>query len=602
VATIREFLEARTAYPTSYADDGETLLFVSNLTGTAQLHERAPDGTVRQRTFESEPVLGSHLAVRDRVLVVRDDGGNERTQLYLLGDDGSLEPLVVDPAAMHTPGGCTLDGRLLAYRTNRRNGVDFDVVVRDLDTGAERVVYDGGGYVVAEGFSPDAAWYAITKLTDRSGDNDLYLLGLDSGEVVLVAPHEEPATVSGPAWVADGSSFYFSTDVGRDTTAVARYDLATRSWAYVLEPGWETACRTDPSGTRLLVATNEEGWTRAELRDPASLELVAAVPLPGRGVCSEWTFSRDGATLAFSYSSPLVPGDVWALDTASGALTRLTESPSAVDPATLASPEQCRFDSFDGLSVPLFLYPPTTGPPERGAPVVVWVHGGPEGQSRPAWNPLIAYLASRGYAVCVPNVRGSTGYGKAYQALDDRRLRLDSVADLASLHDWLAASEGLDATRAALFGGSYGGYMVLAGLTFQPERWAAGVDVVGISSLVTFLENTSGYRRRFREREYGFLDTDREFLHEASPLTHVDRLRAPLLIIHGANDPRVPLSEAEQLHDTLARKGIRTELLVYPDEGHGLQKLVNRLDAYPRAVDFLDQVLAGAEERARPLR
>jgi dipeptidyl aminopeptidase/acylaminoacyl peptidase len=206
------------------------------------------------------------------------------------------------------------------------------------------------------------------------------------------------------------------------------------------------------------------------------------------------------------------------------------------------------------------------------------------------FSPLISGLALAGHAVLVPNVRGSVGYGKRWYSLDDVRLRLDSVADMAAIHAYLPEL-GLDPTRSALWGGSYGGYMVLAGLAFQPELWAAGVDIVGISSLVTFLENTSAYRRATREREYGSLDHDRDFLAEASPLTRIDDIRAPLFVIHGANDPRVPLSEAHQLQAALAAKSIPCELRVYGDEGHGLAKRANRLDAYPAAFEFLARQL-----------
>jgi dipeptidyl aminopeptidase/acylaminoacyl peptidase len=223
------------------------------------------------------------------------------------------------------------------------------------------------------------------------------------------------------------------------------------------------------------------------------------------------------------------------------------------------------------------------------------IHGGPEAQWRPwfhtSFAPLTQHLVSRGYAVASPNVRGSTGYGKRFEHLDDVRLRLDSVRDLASLHAWLAAQPGVDGSRAVLYGRSYGGYMVLAGLAFQPELWAAGIEMVGISSLVTFLENTSDYRRAAREREYGSLAHDRDFLLEASPITHVESIRAPLFIRHGANDPRVPLSESEEIARVLGEKGIRCELLVYPDEGHSIAKLSNRIDSFTRAVSFLDEVL-----------
>ncbi len=244
--------------------------------------------------------------------------------------------------------------------------------------------------------------------------------------------------------------------------------------------------------------------------------------------------------------------------------------------------------SFDGEQVPVFVYRPTG--PDRGS-TVVHVHGGPEGAAMRGWSPVVSALAADGHTVVVPNVRGSAAYGKRWYSLDDRELRLDSVKDLAAIHAWLP-SIGCDPSRAALWGGSYGGYMVLAGLAFQPSLWAAGVDIVGIASLVTFLENTSDYRRATREREYGYLATDREFLESASPLSRVDDMRAPLLVIHGANDPRVPLSEAEQITGALTKRGVPCRLLVYPDEGHGLAKLKNKLDAHPQALAFLREHLS----------
>jgi dipeptidyl aminopeptidase/acylaminoacyl peptidase len=214
------------------------------------------------------------------------------------------------------------------------------------------------------------------------------------------------------------------------------------------------------------------------------------------------------------------------------------------------------------------------------------VHGGPESRFVPRYDPFIIRLVAAGIAVVAPNVRGSAGWGRRFTSLDDRRLRLNSVRDLSALHGSLA-ERAIDATRVAVIGASYGGYMTLAALAFSPDLWAAGIATVGISSLVTFLENTSPYRRRFREVEYGFLDTDRDFLVEASPITRVADMRAPLMLVHGANDPRVPVGEARQLHEMLRARGVDSELLIYDDEGHGLAKRVNRLDAYPRMFDFL---------------
>jgi dipeptidyl aminopeptidase/acylaminoacyl peptidase len=260
------------------------------------------------------------------------------------------------------------------------------------------------------------------------------------------------------------------------------------------------------------------------------------------------------------------------------------------------SPELVRYPTFDKEGaeerrIPAWFFKPR-GAGEGPMPAVVIVHGGPESQFRPYFNWFAQYLLSQGYAVLAPNVRGSTGYGKAYGHLDDVRKRMDSVADLAYGAKWLAAQAAIDSDRLVVYGGSYGGFMVLSSLTTYPEIWAAGVDIVGISNFVTFLENTSEYRRAHREAEYGSLANDRDFLQEISPLSHVDRIEAPLLVIHGTNDPRVPVSEARQLVSALEERGVPTELLVFEDEGHGLVKLKNKQVAYPAIVRFLAEQLA----------
>lgn len=601
---LRDYLEIRTAAPTSFSSDGGRVAVSSDLSGTAQLYRVGRDGgSLVALTAEAEPVSGGYLPGRGGLLVAMDAGGNERHQLYLLDDEpaAKLRPFVVEPEFIHRPGGTTRDGRFVAYASNRRNGVDFDVYVREIPGSAvaggaagERLVFDAGGWCQPVGFSPDGRWLGVARLTERNGDNDLWLVDLAAepgpAALVHVSPHDDEAAFGAPAWLADSSGFHFATDTGRDRSALARYDLARRGWDYVLERPGDVDALADPSGSRLLVVTGVEGYTEAEVVDPASLARVAEVPLPGRGVAG-FVWSRSGRDLAYQFTSPVEPGDAWRFDVETGYTARLTRSPRAVPADELVEPELRRYRSFDGEQVPVFLFRPRRPAGARPAPVVVWVHGGPEGQLLPSFLPVIQYLVGRGYAVAAPNVRGSTGYGKRWHHLDDVRRRLDSVADLGALHDWLGTQPGLDPSRTALVGGSYGGYMVTAGLVFQPERWAAGVSIVGISSLVTFLENTSVWRRAVREREYGSLQHDREFLLEVSPLTHLDRLRAPLFLIHGANDPRVPVGEAQQLHAALTAKGISSELLVYSDEGHGLAKLGNRLDAWPRAAAFLDRVL-----------
>ena len=389
--------------------------------------------------------------------------------------------------------------------------------------------------------------------------------------------------------------FYASSNVGREFAAIVRHDLDTGETRTVPETGEGFDAKVISAGSAIIVIENRDGASTIWRYDPQTGERGGDIPLPEPGVAYAWFLeppivSPDGSRMHYTLSTPRLAGDVYRHDLTGGGTRRLTHSPAELAPYGLLAPELAEVSSFDGEQIPVFIFRPRSA--EARPPVVVHVHGGPEAQAMRLFDPVIQALAAAGYGVVVPNVRGSTGYGKRYASLDDTTQRLDSVRDLQSVHETLE-SLGFDPRRAVLWGGSYGGYMTLAGLAFQPSLWAAGVDIVGISNLVTFLENTSKYRRAHREREYGSLIDDRDFLSEASPLTHVDAIRAPLFVIHGQNDPRVPVGEAEQLVASLKRRGVRHELCVYDDEGHGLARLANQLDAYPRAIQFLDEVLGG---------
>jgi dipeptidyl aminopeptidase/acylaminoacyl peptidase len=589
VPSLRQLLEVSWGLPADVADDG-TALVRWNVPGSFQLYLVAPGGEPVQLTDLGEPATGWFVPGTDRILVSVDAGGNELEQLYLLDrvPGAALDPLVVEPDFLHVTPRISADGASLAYACNRRNGRDLDVYVRSLTTGDERCVFASGGYCEVTGFSPDGRWLAVLQLTERTGDNDLHVIDLVGDETFVVEPDEHDALFEAPAWLGDSSGFLFATNSGRDTAGIARFEIAARTWEYLLEGAWELSCFGGGSGRMLAVHANEDGHSRLSLHDPGSLTLRSRVELPDDGMIQGIVLSPDGSKLCFGFSSPRRTWDAWLLDTGTGDVRQLTRSPTRVPVDGLVAPSLDRYASFDGESIPYLVYRPATS---ARTPVVLEIHGGPEAQRRPMWIPLVQYFVSQGLAVVQPNVRGSTGYGKRFEHLDDGRLRLDTVRDVAALHDRLLGDEQLAADQTVLYGGSYGGYMVLACLAFEPERWAGGVAVVPISSFVTFLRNTSEYRRAFREREYGSLEHDLEFLVEASPITHVDRIKAPLFLIHGANDPRVPLGEAEQIHEALTARGIRSELLVYDDEGHGLQKLPNRLDAYPRAVAFIDEIL-----------
>lgn len=573
MADLRTLLELRQAYPLSWSRDGSWLLVASDLSGTRQLYQLPlATGELEQLTSYAEPVDGQ-LLPDDRLLLEIDEGGNERTQLYLDG-----EPLVVDPRYIHRSPHVSRDGTLLAYSTNRRNGLDFDIVVRRLESGEERS-FELGGLCAAGAFSPDGRWLVAGQLGELSGDSNLFLLEVETGEVVHVTPHEGSAEYMNVVWMPDSSGFLCATNEGRDTFAISRYTIGLR-WEVIRAGIWDLECFGDDTG-RLLVVANEDGYSRLE-----------GVSLPGDGLAEHVVFSPDGRRVAFAFSTATEPHQVWVYESDRGTLQKLTNLGSVEDGV---EPELHRVESFDGEPVPVFLFLPEG---EGPFPVVVTVHGGPESQWRPwyssGFGALTQYLVARGYAVAAPNVRGSTGYGKRFEHLDDVEKRLDSVTDLAALHAWLAARPEIDGSRAVVYGRSYGGYMVLAALAFQPELWAAGIEFVGISNLRTFLENTSVWRRAAREREYGPL-SDPELLHQLSPWSRLDAIKAPLFIEHGRNDPRVPVSESEAIHEELVRRGVRCELVIYEDEGHMVEKLANRVDVFERAASFLDEVLEPAE-------
>lgn len=644
-ALVRRLLLARSTELADVDATGTRLLLHGDSPGTRQLFELdlgerggraagsgahgATGGAMRQLTDLPEPVGAARYVPGRRALIAEiDAGGNELGQLRLIDlDDGSSRALTDDRAHAHHLAGVSPDGRLVAYCTNARNGIDFDLVLatlsrpaspggnvgeegpgggsrsaqQDAPSGERRVLYDGGGWCMpGGGFSPDGRYLSFLRPGPRPLDVDLLLYDLVEERLIVVDPHPgEAARVVAPAWIGP-QRLLVSSDVGRDLAAVVELDLDTGERRTLPGTGVEHDAEpyTSADGSTLLVLENRNGSDHLSLRDVESGKVLSVLPAFEPGVArvrlTAPMLTADGSAVFHTLSSPRLAGDVFAYDVATATGRRLTWSETPVPAEQLASPQAHDVASFDGERLPLFVFRPPSPEPAPGGgsspPVVVKVHGGPEAQAQLQYDPVAQALALSGFAVVVPNVRGSTGYGRRYAGLDDTTRRLDSVADLAAVHDWLAGA-GLDPDRAALWGGSYGGYMVLAGVAFQPERWAAGVDIVGISDLVTFLTNTSSYRRAHRELEYGSLERDREFLAAASPMRSVDAVRAPLFVVHGRNDPRVPVSEAEQLVERLRGNGVRCELSIYEDEGHGLQKLANRLDAYPRAIGFLADVL-----------
>jgi dipeptidyl aminopeptidase/acylaminoacyl peptidase len=578
-------------------DSDQRLLVGNDDSGSVQLYEVSPAGDWTQLTDLGEPCSGRYLPGERAVVVSADTGGTERAQLSLLRlDTGSLpgqlpalQPVVSNPDFIHD----LLDvqpGRLV-YATNRRNGVDFDIVTHTLVTGEEQVLWDGGGWFSEARVSPDGRWAVLSRLTLLPASSQLLLVETATGQVSPITDAEMPGDWSGVRWLPDSAGLLASSDAGSEFVSLRRFDLAGRRWSTLAQVdgcdlfGWPA-----PDGRRVAVVSTCDGVDELTVHgyDGSRLDAGQQVGFDHPGVLtfrSEPVWAADSAMLGMTFSSPVQPPEVYAWRGGNSAERRTTSNPTAATEG-LVQPSSARAPAPDGEQIPVLAMVPAA--PDGSA--VLIIHGGPEAATVRNWNPVAAAMTLAGHTVVLPNVRGSTGYGRRWLSMDDVEKRLDSVADLVAVRDWLPTL-GVDTGRLALYGGSYGGYMVLAGLAFYPELWAAGVDIVGVSSLVTFLQNTSAYRRAYREREYGRLEEDRAVLEAASPLPIIDRVRAPLLVIHGANDPRVPLSEAEQVVAAVRDNGIECELLVYPDEGHGLAKRANQLDAYPKVLDFLGRQL-----------
>jgi len=589
---FRLLLDTRTWVALDIDVDGRVLAGHDDL-GSQQLVEIASDGVRTPLTDLPSKCRGRYVPGCRQVVVEHDQGGDENFQLSLLdlsapsegpvGLDG-LTPLVRDEEHMNALLDVTESS--VVYSTNRRNGVDMDVVVRDLTTGEERVVYDGGGYVAGSEVSHDEKSVAVTMISLQPSSTAIVVT--DGTGTREATDPDERADHHVAGWTSDDVALVLMSDHDREFHAVLRLGRDGTWTSLVEEADHDLAASLSPDGTVMVVAHHLDGLDRLTVHRTdgthvADVDLEPVVPM-------SLVWAPDSSAFAVTAMTPTDPGSIVRVDARTGVSTVVVDGRDGVPAEVrdrLVTPTVHRISTADGEQIPCFRY---AAPGNTSGASVVHVHGGPEAEANRIFGAPHQALALAGFDVLVPNVRGSAGYGKRWVSLDDIELRLDSVADLAAIHDWLPAV-GLDPARSALWGGSYGGYMVLAGVSMQPDLWAAGVDIVGISSLVTFLENTSEYRRSVREREYGSLAHDREFLVRASPITYLDDIRAPLFVIHGANDPRVPLSEAEQIKAALDAKGVPCELRVYPDEGHGLAKRANRLDAYPAALEFLEHHL-----------
>jgi len=591
---IQPYLDIRGQSVPAYAPN-EAIAFFTSVTGVPQVWktERTNAYPV-QLTYGTQRAQFATFLPDGRLLYGSDRNSDENTQFYIANGDGSNTKRLLPgdgDDVRHEFSSISPDGHFVAFTSNAADRGVFNPYVLNLQTGALTALSPGPVEAYAGAFSHDGK--KVLVIARRSNfDSNLSVVDLKTRASIPFTKHTGNALFECAGFLPDNRTAVCTTDKGREFVTRALVDTKTGA-IHFLEPDRYDADDLTLSGDGKLAAyvRNVDGNGRLVVSNAATGKTLLVPQPPERaGVPSDLAFDAPAKHLAYTFSGGQHPGEILETDMASGkTIGRTRASLAGLSRSSFIEPKLITWKSFDGRTISGWLYKPaSTG---GSYPVVLDIHGGPEGQTRPTFAPIDQYFAAHGYAVLAPNVRGSTGYGRTYLHLADVRKREDSVRDIHAAYQYLTA-HGADPKRVAVYGGSYGGYMVLASLTLYPEDFAAGVDVVGIANWVTFLQNTSAYRRANREATYGSLEKDKDFLASISPIAHVDRVKAPLLIFMGKNDPRVPANEGQQMADALKARNVPVDLTIFPDEGHGIGRYENRVKAYTQIAAFLDKYLA----------
>jgi dipeptidyl aminopeptidase/acylaminoacyl peptidase len=594
---LLQYQNVRGASFADWTPDGKSILIATRFADTAQLHRvDMPLGLRRQLTFFPEPVGGGTYRPDNgarTILYGKDRGGDENFQLYLMDEREGASTMFTDGTSRNAAGTFSDDGSLIAWSSVGKDSSKYKIYVANGRAPKEpRVVLDEEGAWFPREFSPDNKKLLVGKSVSVN-ESYLYLIDLKTGVRTQVNPSTKQISYDNAEFSADGQSLYVISDEDSEFARLVRINLKDNS-KVTLSAGinWDVEGFDITRDKKTIAyATNEAGVSRINIIDTASGAKLPAPELP-TAVFSGAGFSPDGSKLALSLTNAQTSGDVWVWDLKARQLTRWTESEvGGIDPSAFVQPTLVSWPSFDKRAITGFQYlPPGPGP----HPVMISIHGGPEAQSRPGFSSNTQMLVKKlGMAVILPNVRGSTGYGKTFVNLDNGRLREDSVKDIGALLDWIATQPKLDKKRVIVSGGSYGGYMSYAVMTNYNDRMAAGISVVGISNFVTFLNNTSGYRRDLRRVEYGD-ERDPEMakvLQAISPLNNAGKITKPMFIVQGLNDPRVPYTEAEQMLKAIRANGQEVWFMMAKDEGHGFAKKSNQNAQQEATVLFLQKVI-----------
>jgi dipeptidyl aminopeptidase/acylaminoacyl peptidase len=574
--------------PLAFSPDGSTLAYVSPKDGPAVMCEiPVTGGTPRTSIAMDGAVLhGIAWSSTGDLYVSADRGGTERWQIYVRHPDGKLEDFAMsegDRVQHHlSRNAVSPDGRSVLISTNARQDTDVDLAVVDAHSKQQRLLLADPTWHVAGGWSPDGRWMCAMRVTQNT-DQDLFAIDAESGEVVELTAHEGEMQNVPAGWLADGRVLAI-TDHGSDFLHLEAIEIATGEREVYDQPDWDVeVAATSADGRAVAWSVNEDGYSRLRWRNGNG-------PIGERetgGMVGDVVVAHDGARAAYTLSPVDGPQEIHVVDLSTGEDSLLLKGDPA--PQYAQRPESIRIPGTEG-PIPAYVWRPA-GKPDRG-PALLVIHGGPEGQSRPVLGfPVLLHLLSRGVRIVVPNVHGSTGYGKAWQTRIHRDWGGIDLADFRSIAEWMRKQPDFDPDRLGVWGGSYGGFATLTCVTRLPEFWRCAVELFGPSNLVTMLENDPPSWRRWNRLWIGDLDTDREKLIERSPITHVDNVRCPLLVFQGDNDPRIPREESDQIVDRLRELGRSVEYVTFEGEGHGFTGRDAAQLVHDRTIDFFERHL-----------
>ncbi|MFP2931455.1 alpha/beta fold hydrolase [Pyxidicoccus sp. 3LG] len=597
--TVEQFMETTDVFGASFSPDEKRVLFTSNATGIFNVYSvPVTGGEPKQLTWSTTDAT---LAVGffpgdERVLFSRDQAGNEMPHLYVLTPDGKEQDLTPGDSLRATFHGWSQDGSAFYVLTSERDPRYMDLYRYDAKTYARTLLFQNDGYKVGA-VSPDEKWIALEKANTTS-DSDVHLHDVAKKELKHLTPHQGTASWRVAAFDPASSALYLLTNEGSEFTRVVRHVLATGKREEVEKADWDvTSLTLSRKGALRITSVNEHGRAAIRVRDAKSGKPLALPKLPEGGL-TDVVVARSEKRLAFYVNGDRSPGNLYVYDLGTKKATRLTNTLGAsIDANDLVDSQVVSFTASDGLRIPGILFKPHQATAEKKAPAIVWAQGGPGDQTYRGYLSFIQYLVNHGYVVLAVNNRGSSGYGKTYFAADDQKHGREPLRDCVEAKTYLTGLPYVDGSRVAILGASYGGYMALAALAFHPDVFDAGVDVFGPSDWVSVLEDLPPHQEAMRDvlyQEMGNPETQAEMLRAISPLFHAEKIRKPLLVIQGANDPRVLKVESDEIVQAVQKSKVPVEYVVFPDEGHGFTKKKNEAEAYSRTRSFLDQHLKQA--------